>query len=96
MKITLKISHFFNIWISYCIKKFLFLDSWIALQISQFFNVCIPDCICKLKNLRYLQLYSNKLTTLPNGLIFLNSLVELSLRDNPLVVKFVKQIDVQV
>ncbi len=42
------------------------------------------------------QLHSNKLTTLPNGLIFLNSLTELSLRDNPLVVRFVRQMDFQV
>ena len=59
---------------------------------SIFFSTSIvlfPDCICRLKKLKVLHLHSNKLTILPNGLIFLNSLTELSLRDNPLVVRWV-------
>ena len=56
-------------------------------------NWHFPDCICKLKKLKVLHLHSNRLTILPNGLIFLSSLNELSLRDNPLVVRFVREMD---
>ncbi len=37
----------------------------------------------------------NRLTTLPHGLIFLNSLTELSLRGNPLVVRFIREMAFQ-
>ena len=39
--------------------------------------------------------FQNELTTLPHGLIFLNSLDELSLRDNPLVNRFVQEMAFQ-
>jgi len=68
----------------FCIS-FCFEDISIFLDIS--------DCICKLKKLKVLHLHSNRLTILPHGLIFLNSLTELSLRENPLVVRFVREMD---
>ncbi len=47
----------------------------------------LPECICCLRRLECLQLHSNHLTTIPYDLIHLESLSELSLRDNPLVVR---------
>lgn len=51
--------------------------------------------MCCLKRLTCLQLHQNRLTTLPHALIFLKSLRELSLRDNPLVVRFVRDMNFQ-
>ena len=49
----------------------------------------LPSSLCKLKKLRTLCLHGNNLTTLPVELVKLN-LKELSLRNNPLVNRFVK------
>ena len=43
----------------------------------------------------YLHLHQNKLTTLPHGLMFLTSLEDLSLRDNPLVMRFLRDMELQ-
>ena len=50
--------------------------------------------ICKAK-VSFIFFFQNELTTLPHGLIFLNSLTELSLRDNPLVMRFVQEMTLQ-
>ena len=50
--------------------------------------VCFPRLEC-------LQLHANRLTTLPAGLINLSCLTELTLKDNPLVVRFVRDMSFQ-
>jgi Leucine-rich repeat (LRR) protein len=50
----------------------------------------LPNSLVLLTNLQSLSLHNNRLSTLPPEIIHLN-LVELSLRNNPLVVRFVKQ-----
>lgn len=49
----------------------------------------LPPTLINLRNLRSLSLHNNKLSTLPTEIVALN-LVELSLRNNPLVNKFVE------
>lgn len=55
----------------------------------------LPASICRLTRLACLQLHLNQLTTLPHGLVYLRSLSELSLSDNPLVVRFVREMNFQ-
>jgi len=50
----------------------------------------LPSSLTGLDNLQSLSLHNNRLSTLPPEIIHLN-LVELSLRNNPLIVRFVKQ-----
>jgi hypothetical protein len=50
----------------------------------------LPSSLVSLTSLQSLSLHNNRLSTLPPEIIHLN-LVELSLRNNPLVVRFVKQ-----
>ena len=50
----------------------------------------LPSSLVHLSNLESLSLHNNRLSTLPPEIIHLN-LVELSLRNNPLVVRFVEQ-----
>jgi Leucine-rich repeat (LRR) protein len=50
----------------------------------------LPSSLVSLASLQSLSLHNNRLSTLPPEIIHLN-LVELSLRNNPLVVRFVKQ-----
>lgn len=52
--------------------------------------VRIPCSICDLPRLQCLHLHCNRLTTLPHSLVYMNSLSELSLRGNPLVSNFVR------
>lgn len=51
----------------------------------------IPPTFVRLRKLRSLSLHHNQLSTLPPEIVTLN-LVELSLRDNPLVVRFVQDL----
>lgn len=51
----------------------------------------IPPTFINLRKLRSLSLHHNQLSTLPPEIVGLN-LVELSLRDNPLVVRFVQDL----
>ncbi|KAI8775122.1 leucine-rich repeat-containing protein 58 [Biomphalaria glabrata] len=51
----------------------------------------LPPTLINLRNLRSLSLHNNKLSTLPTEIVALN-LVELSLRNNPLVNKFVEDL----
>jgi len=50
----------------------------------------LPNSLASLTNLQSLSLHNNRLATLPPAIVRLN-LVELSLRGNPLIVRFVKQ-----
>lgn len=50
----------------------------------------LPSTLSHLDNLQSLSLHNNRLSTLPPEIIHLN-LVELSLRNNPLIVRFVKE-----
>ena len=52
--------------------------------------VTLPSSLAYLRNLQSLSLHNNRLSTLPTGIVTLN-LVELSLRNNPLVVRFVQE-----
>ncbi|CAG5130836.1 unnamed protein product [Candidula unifasciata] len=51
----------------------------------------LPPTLMNLRNLRSLSLHNNKLSTLPTEIVALN-LVELSLRNNPLVNRFVQDL----
>jgi len=51
----------------------------------------IPPTFIQLRKLRSLTLHNNRITTLPPEIVSLN-LVELSLRNNPLVVRFVQDL----
>ena len=51
----------------------------------------LPPTLSNLRKLRSLSLHNNLLQTLPQELVSLN-LVELSLRNNPLVVRFVQEL----
>lgn len=51
----------------------------------------LPPTLAQLRKLRSLSLHNNKLTTLPQEIVALN-LKELSLRNNPLVVRFVQDL----
>ncbi|XP_014664936.1 PREDICTED: leucine-rich repeat-containing protein 58-like isoform X2 [Priapulus caudatus] len=51
----------------------------------------LPSTVCQLKCLQTLSLHENRLTTLPPELTKLN-LLDLSLRGNPLVVRFVQEL----
>lgn len=51
----------------------------------------LPPTFVHLKKLRSLMLHNNRLSTLPQEIVSLN-LVELSLRNNPLVIKFVQDL----
>jgi Leucine-rich repeat (LRR) protein len=51
----------------------------------------LPPTLINLRNLRSLSLHNNKLSTLPTEIVALN-LVELSLRNNPLVNRFVQDL----
>lgn len=50
----------------------------------------LPNSLPFLRNLKSLSLHNNKLSTLPPEIVTLD-LVELSLRNNPLVVRFVQE-----
>jgi len=50
----------------------------------------LPSSLACLTNLQSLSLHNNRLATLPPEIVHLN-LIELSLRNNPLIVRFVKQ-----
>jgi len=52
----------------------------------------LPSSIAHLNKLRTLLLHGNQLTTLPPQIIALKELMELSLRENPLVVRFVRDL----
>ncbi|ESP02175.1 hypothetical protein LOTGIDRAFT_111299 [Lottia gigantea] len=51
----------------------------------------LPPTLIHLQSLRSLSLHNNQISTLPTALVSLN-IVELSLRNNPLVVKFVQDL----
>ena len=55
----------------------------------------LPDSLCNLSRLQCLHLHKNLLVTLPHGLIHIRSLSELSLRENPLVMRFVRDMEYQ-
>lgn len=50
----------------------------------------LPCSICELTRLQCLHLHCNRLTTLPHSLVYMRCLSELSLRGNPLVINFVR------
>lgn len=51
----------------------------------------LPNSLTHLFNLHSLHLHDNQLQTLPKGLLKLTTLRELSLRNNPLVLRFVRE-----
>jgi len=55
----------------------------------------LPPTLIKLHQLRSLSLHNNRLSTLPPEIVSIN-LVELSLRNNPLVIRFVQDLTYQV
>lgn len=55
----------------------------------------LPSSLARMKNLRTLSLHNNNLTTLPIELVRLD-LAELSLRNNPLVSRFIMELDYSV
>ena len=55
----------------------------------------LPRTMIRLRKLRSLSLHNNRLATLPPELVSIN-LVELSLRNNPLVVRFVQSMTYEV
>jgi len=55
----------------------------------------LPSSLARMKNLRTLSLHNNNLTTLPIELVKLD-LAELSLRSNPLVSRFIMELDYSV
>ncbi|XP_071175260.1 leucine-rich repeat-containing protein 58-like [Mytilus edulis] len=55
----------------------------------------LPPTLVNLHRLKSLSLHNNKLSTLPSEIVALN-LIELSLRNNPLVVKFVQDLTYEV
>lgn len=55
----------------------------------------LPPTLVNLHQLKSLSLHNNKLSTLPSEIVTLN-LIELSLRNNPLVVKFVQDLTYEV
>lgn len=63
-----------------------------ALSLCNNSLVSIPSTLANLKRLKMLSLHENKLTTLPQEIVGLN-LRELSLRDNPLVNRFVSDLN---
>ena len=76
-----------------CICK---LQSLECLQLHQVFWLEFREMYSFNKYFRYSFFPNqNELTTLPHGLIFINSLKELSLRDNPLVIRFVQEMAFQ-
>lgn len=54
----------------------------------------LPYSLCTIKTLQSLSLHNNRLSTLPPGIVTLH-LMELSLRNNPLVVRFVEELTYQ-
>jgi len=54
----------------------------------------LPASLCTIKTLQSLSLHNNKISTLPPGIVSLH-LMELSLRNNPLVVRFVEDLTYQ-
>lgn len=67
------------------------MESLVSLVLSDNYIEQLPNSLARLKNLQSLGLHNNRLSTLPPELIRLN-LVELSLRNNPLVVRFVQDL----
>ena len=55
----------------------------------------LPESICCLRRLECLQLHGNRLTTLPHGLIHLDGLTELTIKENPLVNRFIREMSFQ-
>ncbi|ESN92537.1 hypothetical protein HELRODRAFT_103740 [Helobdella robusta] len=67
------------------------MNSLVSLVLSDNQLAQLPNSLARLKNLQSLSLHNNRLSTLPPELIHLN-LIELSLRNNPLVVRFVQDL----
>ena len=63
-----------------------------TLNLSDNQIVRLPSKLAELRNLRSLALHNNHLTTLPNQLVALK-LAELSLRNNPLVGRFIRDLN---
>ena len=73
------------------------LETWVKEVCNRDIEQNSPKLYYKLSEVTFLLstfkliFFQNELTTLPHGLIFLNSLNELSLRENPLVMRFVRE-----
>lgn len=67
-----------------------YMQSLVSLVLSDNRLETLPNSLAMLTSLQSLSLHNNRLSTLPPEIIHLN-LVELSLRNNPLIVRFVKQ-----
>ena len=66
------------------------IQSLVSLVLSDNHLESLPNSLARLWNLQSLSLHNNRLSTLPPEIIGLN-IIELSLRNNPLVVRFVQE-----